>query len=74
MTGSNPDRFSLGITETCRNTQVHFSVRFLPLSLAVSLEVSDQIGLVLAVSQAMVNGRKQIENRSWKIPKGWSRG
>lgn len=53
---------------------MHFSVRFLPLSLEVSLEVSDQIVLVLVVSQAMVNGRKQIENRSWKIPKGWSRG
>ena len=39
-----------------------------------ALERLGQIGLVLVVSQAMVNGKKQIENRSWKIPKGWSRG
>ena len=25
----------------------------------------------LSHAEAMVNGKKQIENRSWKIPVGW---
>ena len=33
-----------------------------------------RLGSCLPATEAMITGRKQVENRSWRIPAGWCLG